>query len=108
LATVDKSCVRAYTALGGKLTVHEWKQVYDPAFGAIVAKSRCGRIVDRRVLIQVVTSQPVCKRCQLLAVAERQQTTERTHSSDRTLRPREENSHDEKDRAARRVQSSSE
>jgi hypothetical protein len=70
LVTVDKSCFRAYTALGGKLTVHEWKQVFDPAFGVVVAKSRCGRIVDRRVLIQVVTSQPICKRCQLLGAAE--------------------------------------
>lgn len=70
MVTVDKFSIKAYTALGGKLTVHEWKQVFDPAFGVVVAKSRCGRIVDRRVLIQVVTSQPVCRRCEQLGVAE--------------------------------------
>lgn len=69
MSTVDKFCVKAYTAVGGKLTVHDWQQVFDPAFGTVVAKSRCGRIVDRRVLIQVVTSQPLCKRCQQLSAA---------------------------------------
>jgi hypothetical protein len=74
LTTVDKFCIRAYTALGGKLTVHEWKHEFDPAFGAVVAKSRCGRILDRRVLIQVVTSQPLCKRCEQLRAAENKAT----------------------------------
>jgi hypothetical protein len=76
LVTVDKFCIRAYTALGGKLTVHDWKQVFDPAFGVVVAKSRCGRIVDRRVLIQVVTSQPICRRCEQLRAAEQKATEE--------------------------------
>jgi hypothetical protein len=76
LVTVDKFCTRAYTAVGGKLTVHDWKQVFDPAFGVVVAKSRCGRIVDRRVLIQVVTSQPICRRCEQLRAAEHKATEE--------------------------------
>jgi len=80
LATDDKFCTRAYTALGGKLTVHEWKQVFDPAFGVVVAKSRCGRIVDRRVLIHVVTSQPTCRRCEQLGIAELK-ATERTDAT---------------------------
>lgn len=69
LTIVDKFRIKAYTAVGRNLTVHDWQEIHDPDFGTVVAKSRCGRIVDRRVLIHLVLNQPPCKRCSQLRAA---------------------------------------
>lgn len=68
LIDADDYCLKAYITLARTLTVHDWKEEYDPAFGVFVAKSRCGRVVDRRVLIGLISSQPQCKRCRQLRV----------------------------------------
>ena len=62
----DKRRFKAYIAASRKVTVHDWQHVYDAAFGTIVAKSLCGRIIDRRVLIEVTFCHPLCKRCKEL------------------------------------------